>query len=63
MPGYCVLCVRECGWMLYAVVEEVWLDVVYCGWGSVAGCCVLWVRECGWMLCAVGGEVWLDNLG
>ena len=54
MAGRCVLWVTECGWMLCAVGEEVWLDVVRCGWGSVAEFCVLWVRECGWMLCAVG---------
>ena len=45
--------------MLCAVGEEVWLDVLCCGWGSVAEFCVLWVRKCGWMLCAVGGEVLL----
>jgi len=47
VAGCCVLWVRKCGWMLCAVGEGVWLDVVCCGCGIVAGCCVLWVRECG----------------
>ena len=40
--------------------EGVWLDVVCCGLGSVAGCCVLWVGKCGCIIWAVGEDVWLD---
>jgi len=39
--------VRNCGWVFCAVCEEMWLDVVCCASGSVAGNCVLWVRKYG----------------
>jgi len=58
VAGCCVLWVRKCGWILCAVGEGVWLDIVCCGGGSVIGCCVLRVRESGWMLCVVGEGVW-----
>jgi len=62
VAGCCVPWVREYCWILCVVGEEVWQDVVCCGFGYVAGYCVLWVRKCGWMLCPVGEGVLLDVL-